>query len=171
MADSYITEEELKQRFRQVRMEHDTRLADTFVAKDGSKVLSDNNYTTAEKDKLASLDLEQLATKADLETIQGGGSAIDTSQFVTETELQTALNSATIDTSQFATKSDLETIQGGSYTLPAADEEVRGGVRVTGNDGLVMDGFEIKLDFSPFIVNGKLQITVNGTTYTFTPDA
>ena len=59
----------------------------------------------------------------------------------------------------------------GSVWLDRARPEQLGGVRVTGNDGLVMDGFEIKLDFSPFIVNGKLQITVNGTTYTFTPDA
>ena len=111
MADTYITEEELKLRFRQVRMEHDTRIANKFVQKDGNKVLSDNNFTTAEKEKLNGIDTSQFATKDDLATIQGGGSGatIDTSQFATKTELQTAIDNVTVDTSNFATDTELQT--------------------------------------------------------------
>lgn len=42
------------------------KIKNTFVAKDGSKVLSDNNYTTAEKEKLAGI--ETGATKVVVDT-------------------------------------------------------------------------------------------------------
>ena len=47
-----------------------TKLKSLFVQKDGSKVLSDNNYTTAEKEKLAGLNNYTLPT-ASAETLGG----------------------------------------------------------------------------------------------------
>lgn len=44
-------------------------LIDTKVNKDGSKVLSDVNFSTADKSKLDSIDLSQYALKSDISTI------------------------------------------------------------------------------------------------------
>ena len=47
-----------------------TKLKGLFVQKDGNKVLSDNNYTTAEKEKLAGLNNYTLPT-ASADTLGG----------------------------------------------------------------------------------------------------
>lgn len=47
------------------------KLKDTFVRKDGDKVLSDNNYTNEEKEKLARLEDTSAATLLTQEEIPG----------------------------------------------------------------------------------------------------
>lgn len=220
----------LNDNFRQFRMEYDTRIAQKYVAKENGKGLSTNDFTDADKQKLATLtggasgvsysDATTLASglmsandKAKLngiansaqvnviEAIKIDGSplpitnksvdislsdkvdkvsgkqlstedytttekqklaAIDTSQFATKTELQTAVNNVTVDTSKFVTivsgkglstndytnaeKQKLASLTSG--TIPTASTTTKGGVIVTGNDGLVMDGETLKANIS-----------------------
>lgn len=70
MTDSEL-QEKLKNDFRSFRIEHDNRISQNYIEKEVGKGLSTEDFTTAEKEKLASL------------TIGGGGGAsIDTSRFV-----------------------------------------------------------------------------------------
>jgi len=173
MTDSELNEK-LNNDFRAFRIEHDSRIAQKYVEQIPGKGLSEENFTPQEKNKLASLtggadiDTSQFATKTELQTAVDNVTidtslfatktemqtavdnvTIDTSQFATKTELQTVVDNVTVDTSQFATKADLETISGGSTgecTLPTASSYEKGGVMVTGNDGLYMDGDTLKTD-------------------------
>lgn len=93
MTDSELNEK-LNNDFRAFRIEHDSRIAQKYVEQIPGKGLSEENFTPQEKNKLASLT---------------GGADIDTSQFATKTELQTAVDNVIVGTSQFATKTELQT--------------------------------------------------------------
>lgn len=71
-----------------------TKLKSFFVAKDGSKVLSDNNYTTAEKEKLAGLNNYTLP-KATTTTL--GGIKVGAGVEVTEDGTLNATGGGTAD--------------------------------------------------------------------------
>ena len=113
MTDTELNEK-LNNDFKAFRMEHDNRIAQKYVIKEAGKGLSEENFTPQEKNKLASLtggadiDTSQFATKTELQTAINNAT-VDTSQFATKDELQTAINNVTIDTSQFATKDELQT--------------------------------------------------------------
>lgn len=92
MTDSEL-QEKLKNDFRSFRIEYDNRVSQKYVEKQDGKRLSTEDFTTAEKNKLASLT---------------GGAAVDTSQFATKDELQLALSNVTVDTSNLATKDELQ---------------------------------------------------------------
>ena len=92
MTDSQL-EQKLNDDFKAFRMEHDNRIALKYVEQVPGKALSDNNYTTIEKDKLAAIDTSSFVTNAALsEALENISTpAIDTSNFVTNAALSEAL--------------------------------------------------------------------------------
>lgn len=92
-----------------------------YVLKDGSKILSDNNYTTAEKQKLAAIDTSKYVTIV-------SGKGLSTEDYTT------------------AEKQKLASLTSGTnYTLPTASASTKGGAKVTGHDGLKMEGDTLKV--------------------------
>lgn len=79
------------------------KLGGVFVKKDGSKVLSDNNYTTAEKTKLAGIAAGAnnytlpTATSAALGGVKGGGNVAISSTGVLSVDLSTYQKTADAD--------------------------------------------------------------------------
>lgn len=66
------------------------KITNTFVKKDGSKVLSDNNYTTAEKNKLSGI--EAGATKTTIDTALSSSSTNPVQNKVVNTALGTKVD-------------------------------------------------------------------------------
>lgn len=121
------------------------KIANTFVKKDGKKVLSDNNFSTDEKEKLAALENYELPA-ADENTLGGvkigSGLSIDSDNKLSATyELPTATPSRL---GGVKVGSGLEIDGNGmmnavnTYTLPVASPAYLGGVRV--GPGLNIDG-------------------------------
>ena len=92
-----MTKDQIVAFVKQVRVEHDVRIAATYVAKETGKGLSTNDYTTAEKDKLGGI-----ATGAQVNVLEGvsvkGGAAL---------EIDTSTKIATLDLTSYALKSDI----------------------------------------------------------------
>jgi len=92
-----------------------TDAANTYVQKDGSKVLSTNDFTTAEKNKLAGIDANAnnytyTLPNATSNTIGGvklyTGTGNNTDGTMTQAAIKTALSNVSVDLSGYLTKND-----------------------------------------------------------------
>lgn len=83
------------------------KIGGVFVKKDGSKVLSDNNYTTAEKNKLAGIAAGAnaytlpVATASALGGVKGGGNVAISSAGVLSVDLSAYLTSTTASSTYY----------------------------------------------------------------------
>ena len=92
-----MTKTEIINFVKDVRIEHDVRIAQKYVAKEAGKGLSTNDYTTAEKAKL-----DGVETGAQVNVLEGisivGGAAL---------QVDSGTKVASLDLSPYALKSDL----------------------------------------------------------------
>ena len=92
-----MTKSEIINFVKDVRVEHDVRIAAKYVAKETGKGLSTNDYTTAEKNKLSGVE-----TGAQVNVLEGisivGGAAL---------EIATDTKVASLDLSAYALKSEV----------------------------------------------------------------
>ena len=92
-----MTKSEIINFVKEVRVEHDVRIAAKYVAKETGKGLSTNDYTTAEKTKLSGVE-----TGAQVNVLEGisivGGAALE---ITTDTKI------ANLDLSAYALKSEV----------------------------------------------------------------
>lgn len=141
-------------------------LKNLFVQKDGNKVLSDNNYTTAEKEKLAGI--SSGANKYTLPTASGtvlGGVKIGTNMSIDSTGAISPVLTSKVDkvdgkglsTNDYTTseKTKLAGIADGAnkYVLPTASATVLGGVKVGANLTItngVLSADQQKIDLTPY---------------------
>lgn len=115
------------------------KIVNKFVAKDGSKVLSDNNYTTAEKNKLAGI-----ATGAEvnvIETVKRNGTALTITDKAVDVTVPTKTSDLTNDSDYVADASyvhtdnnftsDLKTKLDGIATGATVDDKTWNSVSLT----------------------------------------
>jgi len=92
-----MTKAQIVQFVKDVRVEHDVRIAATYVAKENGKGLSTNDYTTQEKTKLSGVETGAEVNVIEGVSISGGAAAtVDSSTKI-----------ATLDLSGYALKSDI----------------------------------------------------------------
>ena len=108
--------------------------ASSYVATVSGKGLSTEDYTTADKNKLASI------------TVSGGNVVIDTSNLVTKTDYANAdrdklRNLASITTAGENITITNGTIKASSYALPTAGRDTKGGIKITGDGLRVVDDY------------------------------
>lgn len=137
MADSDLNEI-LQENFKAFRIAHDARILQKFVIKEGAKGLSEENFTPAEKNKLAALpssfDTSDFVTNAALSSALADIPTVDTSDFVTNAALSSALEGITPTT--FA---KVKGVDGHWYRVPAQPANFIDGLTFR---GYVFDGFD-----------------------------
>ena len=95
-----MTKSEIISFVKSVRIEHDTRIAAAYVAKEDGKGLSTNDFTTTAKNKLDSIEAGAQVNLLNAVSVTGGGAA----SFDSDTKV------TTIDLSSFATTSDITAV-------------------------------------------------------------
>ncbi len=119
-----------------------TDAANTYVQKDGSKVLSTNDFTTAEKNKLAGIDANAnnytyTLPNATANTIGGVklyiGTGNNTDGTMTQAAINSALSNVSVDLSGYLTKteaSDTYALKNQPVTLGTAAQTTEGAMWV-----------------------------------------
>ena len=137
-------------------------LKNIFVQKDGSKVLSDNNYTTAEKNKLAGIAANANAYTLPIAsgTVLGGvkiGSNIAISNGVISVDLSSKVDKVSgkgLSTNDYTTAEKNKLAGLANYTLPIASSTALGGVKVGANLSIseegVLSAIEKTVDLTPY---------------------
>lgn len=117
-----------------------TDAANTYVAKDGSKVLSTNDFTTAEKNKLAGIDANAnnytyTLPNATSNTIGGvklyTGTGNNTDGTMTQAAINSALSNVSVDLSGYLTKTEASStyaLKNQPVTLGTAAQTTEGAI-------------------------------------------
>lgn len=158
------------------------KTADQYVTVVGGKDLSTNDFTSAYKQQLDDLasnpptvDTSQLVTKTELQTAIDNVT-VDTSELVTEDQLQTAINESTVDTSNFVQKDGTKVLSDVNYTQAEKTklEGIAENAQVNTIESIQVDGTALPISNKAvnIILSGKVD-TVAGkqlSTNDFTND-
>lgn len=123
-------------------------LKNIFVQKDGSKVLSDNNYTTAEKNKLAGISPNANAyTLPTASTSVLGGVKIGTNVAISDGAISVDLSGKVdkisgkgLSSNDYTTSEKTKLAGLSNYTLPIASASALGGIKIGSNLSISADG-------------------------------
>lgn len=133
-----------------------------FVQKDGSKVLSDNNYTTAEKNKLAGISANANAYTLPTASVSVlGGVKIGTNVAISDGTISVDLSGKVdkvsgkgLSSNDYTTSEKTKLAGLSNYTLPIASASALGGIKIGSNLSISADGVlsaaQGTVDLSPY---------------------